>query len=81
MWVLEHGSSGGVLYHNNPEGTCGFCNAQMATILPKGANLWVVPPADAIAKNLWARQGLTGYVGNDAPMIPPRQYDLFRSQP
>jgi hypothetical protein len=81
LWMRGHGSSGGVVYHNNTDGTCGFCNAQIGTLLPKGIRQWVVPPADAIAKNSKARQGLTYYIGNsEKPKLPP-QYDFFWSPP
>jgi SCP1.201-like deaminase len=81
LWMREHGSSGGVVYHNNTDGTCGFCNAQIGTLLPNGVRQWVVPPADAIAKNPQARQGLTYHVGNsEVPKLPP-QYNFFWSPP
>jgi hypothetical protein len=79
LWIRQHGSSGGVVYHNNTDGTCGFCNSQIKTLLPEGQRLWVIPPADAIAKNSSARQGLTDYVGNSEMPKLPRQYDFFWS--
>jgi hypothetical protein len=24
-WIRENGSTGGIVYQNNPNGTCGFC--------------------------------------------------------
>jgi hypothetical protein len=81
VWMREHGSSGGVVYHNNTDGTCGFCNSQVGTLLPPGPRLWIVPPADAIAKNPWARQGLTDHVGNSAEPNLPAQYDPFGRKP
>jgi hypothetical protein len=83
IWIRENGSTGGVLYHNNRDGTCGFCNAHLRTLLPQGARLRVVPPRDAIAKDAWARPGPTDYEGNavvpKSPLI--RQPDLFGNQP
>jgi SCP1.201-like deaminase len=84
IWIRENGSTGGVLYHNNPAGTCGFCNSQLKTLLPKGAKLRVVPPGNAVPKNAWAREGATEYEGNDAvPKDPPSnpQLNLFGGQP
>jgi hypothetical protein len=83
LWIREHGSSGGVVYHNNTDGTCGFCNSQLETLLPKDAVLWVFPPQDAVAKDPWARQGPTEYEGNAAvpePPAPNPQPDLFNGQ-
>jgi hypothetical protein len=60
-----------VVYHNNTDGTCGACNSQVETLLPKDAVLWVFPPPDAIAKNAWARQNPTKYKGNADPPKPP----------
>jgi hypothetical protein len=48
--MRENGSTGGVLYHNNTDGTCGWCNSQIERLLPKDAELLVIPPADAVAK-------------------------------
>jgi hypothetical protein len=79
--IREHGSTGGVLYHNNTDGICGYCNSQVETLLPKGAELLVIPPADAVAKKRGAKQDPTPYVGNNEIPKLPRQYDLFRRQP
>jgi hypothetical protein len=83
IWIREHGSTGGVVYHNNTDGTCGRCNSQLGRLLPEGARLWVVPPADAIAKNPWARQGQTDYIGDSALPNPPtaRRRQRFKSPP
>jgi hypothetical protein len=84
IWIRENDSSGGVLYHNNTDGTCGFCNAQIKRLLPKDARLDVVPPSDAIAKNSRARAGPTEYEG-DVTMPKSsssiQQYDIFEKQP
>jgi hypothetical protein len=83
IWIREHGSSGGVVYHNNTDGTCGRCNSQIRTLLPEGAKLDVIPPDNAVAKDPWARARPTYYVGNSAvPKLPPAppQLDLFNGE-
>jgi len=81
IWIRENGSAGGVLYHNNTGGTCGFCNSQIRTLLPEGARLRVVPPGNAAAKNSRANESPTDYTGNGAMPNPPAQHDLFGRQP
>jgi hypothetical protein len=81
IWIREHGSTGGVLYHNNTDGICGYCDYHLETLLPKDSELLVIPPVDAVAKNERAKVGPTLYKGNSALPKPPPQYDLFRSQP
>jgi hypothetical protein len=81
IWIREHDSTGGMLYHNNTDGTCGYCNSQIKRLLPKDTRLLVIPPADAVAKKRGATQVPTPYEGDDtAPKLPP-QYDFFRKQP
>jgi hypothetical protein len=70
-WIREHGSSGGVLYHNNTDGICGYCNTHVETLLPEKAKLYVVPPEDADPKNSRAIAEPTPYVGNNATPKPP----------
>lgn len=77
IWIREHGSTGGVVYHNNTTGTCGFCTRQAATLLPEGARLWIVPPADAFPKNSRATGNLTSHLGDASVPEPPAQYDFF----
>lgn len=81
IWIREHGSTGGVLYHNNTGGICGFCDSQIETLLPKDAKLPIIPPADAVANKHGAKQDPTSYKGNNEMPQLPRQYDLFRRQP
>jgi hypothetical protein len=81
VWIREHGSTGGVVYHTNTGGTCGLCNNQIETLLPKDATLSVYPPRDAIAKDPLARPGPTKYKGNAEVPNPPRpdpQPDFFK---
>jgi hypothetical protein len=83
IWIGENGSSGGVVYHNNADGTCGFCNTQIRRLLPKQARLDVVSPSDAVAKNSMAKTGLLEYQGDETlPKVPPplNQYEMFGKQ-
>ena len=83
IWLGDYGSSGGAVYHNNTDGTCGWCNSMLRTLLPNKVNLKVFPPQDAVAKDSWARQNPTEYEGNAAiPKPPPSdpQGDLFNRQ-
>lgn len=83
IWIGEHDSSGGVVYHNNTDGTCGFCNTQIRRLLPKDAWLDVVSPNDAVAKNSMAKTGLLEYQGDETlPKLPPpfNQYEMFGKQ-
>jgi hypothetical protein len=84
IWIGENGSSGGVLFHNNTGGTCGFCDHQLERLLPSKAVLDVVPPPDAVPKNAKAVATPTWYVGDDTPPNPPppvQQPDFFGNQP
>jgi hypothetical protein len=83
IWVRENGSTGGVFFHNNTGGTCGYCDRQLERLLPSQAVLDVVPPPDAVAKNLKAIAKPSWYVGdNTIPLVRPiKQPDLFGNQP
>jgi hypothetical protein len=71
IWLRENDSSGGVLFHNNPEGTCGFCDLQARTLLPKNTTLRVIPPADAAASDEMAKTAITNYIGDTKiPKLP-----------
>jgi len=70
--IRDSGSSGGTVEHNNTGGTCGFCNAQLPTLLPEGAQLTVVPPANAVPANSRAVAVPTTYVGNANEPKPPK---------
>jgi hypothetical protein len=76
-WMSDHGSSGGVLFHNNTGGKCGYCNSQLETFLPENVPLWVVPPADARAEKRGAVQNPKRYVGNSNTAILSPQIDFF----
>jgi nucleic acid/nucleotide deaminase of polymorphic system toxin len=57
-------SSGGTVWHNNPNGTCNYCNAQIPTLLPEGSTLTVVPPESASAPSRYWFDQPTYYTGN-----------------
>jgi RHS repeat-associated protein len=69
IWIRENGSTGGVVYHNNPRGTCGFCNAQVPTLLPEGASLRVVAPEGTVPPPGWFNNP-NPYIGNSATPRP-----------
>jgi len=69
--IRETSSTGGTVYHNNPSGTCNFCHNMVPTLLPEGANLNVVPPANAAAPNQYWHDQPTSYVGNANEPKPP----------
>jgi hypothetical protein len=64
------GSSGGILYHNNPEGTCGLCRTNVKRLLPEGATLLIVPPKHAFARNSQAMARPEFHRGNSEQPIP-----------
>jgi SCP1.201-like deaminase len=64
IWMRENDSSGGVLFHNHPGGTCRFCDRQTRTLLPTNATLRVVPPAGAVPSEKMAKAGITNYIGD-----------------
>ena len=71
IWIRDNNSSGGVVFHNNPDGTCGICNSNLPTLLPEGTRLWVVPRADAMAKDPTWIDYAKPYDGNSAQPQPP----------
>jgi hypothetical protein len=80
-WMSDHGSKGGVLFHNNTRGTCGYCDLQLETFLPNDVPLWVVPPANARAKVSSDVDYPERYVGNaKVPKLSP-QLDFFGRNP
>ena len=73
LYMRDNNISSGVLYHNNTEGTCGFCNTMTSTFLPEGATLTVVPPSNAVATNSKAIDVPKTYTGNSKdPKISSR---------
>jgi hypothetical protein len=70
IWIRENGSSGGVLFHNNPKGACLMCNSNIPTLLPEGATLSVLPEAAAMARRSWT-DIRKAYTGNSAQPLAP----------
>lgn len=73
LYMRENGVDSAIVYHNNTNGTCGYCNTMTGTFLPEGATLTVVPPVDAVANNSRAIDVPKTYIGtNNEPKISPR---------
>ena len=71
IWMRDNGVTGGIVFHNHPEGTCFGCNSNLYTLLPEGAKLWAVPPAGAVAKTNRCIAIPKLYSGNsDQPLAP-----------
>jgi len=62
--IRETGSSGGVVYHNNPSGTCNMCNSNISTLLPEGTQMRVVPPHGTVRPSSRWFVKPEPYVGN-----------------
>ena len=67
-----NGETSAIVVHNNTNGTCGFCNSQIPTLLPTDAKLTVMPPSNAVANNKWAVASPKTYVGNANSPKPPK---------
>lgn len=73
LYMRENNISNATVYHNNTNGTCGYCNTMTATFLPEGATLTVVPPENAVANNSRAIDYVKTYTGtSNDPKISPR---------
>jgi uncharacterized protein RhaS with RHS repeats len=55
----------GIVFHNNTDGTCGFCVSMTPTLLPEGASLTIVPPEDAEATKRGAVDETITIIGNE----------------
>lgn len=64
LYMRENGISEATVYHNNPNGICGFCDRQVPALLPEGAKLTVVPPSNSVANNARAIPIPKTYTGN-----------------
>ncbi len=64
LYMRENGINEATIFHNNPNGTCGFCDRQVSALLPEGAKLTVVPPNNAVANNAKAVPIPKVYTGN-----------------
>ena len=49
--IRKRGSTGGTVFHNHPNGTRLYCANMIKTLLPAGAQLTVMPPSNAVAKD------------------------------
>ena len=68
IYMNENGLMNGTVFHNNTNGTCGFCDKMLPTLLPEGSVLKVVPPINAAANNLNAVDVIKDYIGNSNPI-------------
>ena len=66
VYMRENGITEGTIFHNNPNGTCNYCDKGLATLLPEGSTLNVVPPASATAPNPYWVDGPKTYTGNSS---------------
>ena len=73
LYMRENGIMEGTIYHNNTNGTCGYCDNMLETLLPENAELFVIPPENAVANNSRAVANPSLYIGNsNIPKINPR---------
>ena len=72
LTMREGGQRAGTLYHNNTNGTCGYCDAQLPTLLPQSATMRVVPPANAVPNNSRAVAVPKTYTGNSRTPKSPK---------
>ena len=70
--IRETDSTGGTVFHNNPNGTCNYCHNMTSTLLPEGATLHVVPPEGAVPKGPNWHAEPTTYTGNANDPKPPK---------
>ena len=68
IYMRENGITQGTIYHNNTNGTCGFCDNMLPTMLPENSVLNVIPPTSAIPNNPRAVAAPKTYVGNSNPI-------------
>lgn len=64
VYMRENGITEGTVYHNNTNGTCGYCNSGLPVLLPEGSTLTVVPPVDAVPNNARAVVAPKTFTGN-----------------
>ncbi|MCL2136868.1 MAG: T7SS effector LXG polymorphic toxin [Coriobacteriia bacterium] len=73
QYMRENGIEQATVYHNNANGTCGYCDKMLPTLLPDGSELTVIPPASAVPNNPQAVAAPKTYTGNSAvPKTNPR---------
>jgi hypothetical protein len=66
--IRETGSSGGIVYHNHPNGTCPTCRSHVATLLQEGTSLLSVPPRNAVAIEKGWTARARPFIGNRKPL-------------
>ena len=71
LFMREHGIQEGIVFHNNIEGTCGFCVNMTETLLPEGAKLTVVPPEGANPVKRGATGEVKTFTGNSSDPKQP----------
>lgn len=60
IYMGASGSSGGIVFHNNPYGTCNMCFTNTPTLLPEGLTLDIVPlPTAKAPSRFWFDYPLT----------------------
>ncbi|WP_274519028.1 DddA-like double-stranded DNA deaminase toxin, partial [Trabulsiella odontotermitis] len=64
LFMGVNGIDEGIVFHNNPDGTCGFCVNMTETLLPENAKLTVVPPKGAVPKKRGAIGTDRTFTGN-----------------
>lgn len=72
VYMRENSVETGVVYHNNCNGTCPYCNKMLSTLLPEGSSLTVVPPADANATRRGWVDTIQTFFGNSNDPKPPK---------
>ena len=77
LYIRAGNSTGGVLFHNNINGTCSYCDTMTKTLLPEGAQLDVYPPENAVAKQRGAKASPTSYKGNNKTPKPNKRLDFI----
>ena len=71
LYMRANNISFAKLYHNNPKGTCNYCNNQLPSLLAPKSTLTVIPPENAKAPNRYWFDYPKTYVGNDrTPKLP-----------
>jgi RHS repeat-associated protein len=70
LQMRADGSKEGIVFHNNSNGTCGQCDAQLPTFVPSGSMLRSVPPPNAKANNSRAVAIPKDYPGNELDPLP-----------
>jgi len=66
IYMRDNNIKEAIIYHNNTDGTCPYCNTMLATLLEEGSVLEVIPPENAKApKPSWVDKPKT-YTGNSS---------------